>query len=188
MPLNWLVPASGGSLLLAYRLWKRRRRARALARSLESINDLGEANLNHLTPGLARVVRQSQHLRLLLETPLRRSEIPLWSESPWARRARCDAYDQCLVEVRRALYDWMAEVESLAPQELALLAQLGITPRPFQELLFGSMDRTDDPWEQVLYPAAPDLDRTQQALVATMHELRRFEAALTAGPMTPYRA
>jgi hypothetical protein len=48
-------------------------------------------------------------------------------------------------------------------------------------------DRTEDPWEEVLYPAAPDLERLARALYGAMTDLRHFEAALLAYRPAPYR-
>ena len=70
-----------------------------------------------------------------------------------------------------------------------MLGGLGVSLAPFYGALFkpGVFDRSADPWEQTLYPEAPDVERVFAALRRTMHDLRCFEAALLTAVHDPYR-
>jgi hypothetical protein len=137
---------------------------------------------------LTRVAEQAHRLRLILETPVRRFRRPLLSESPWRRRERCDEYDSMLSELRRALWEWMRDVERLSEPDRAVLSELGLSTRSFRSFLFARIDRTDDPWEQVVWRRAPDVERVHREVLRTILELRRFEQILTGTTPGPYRA
>lgn len=165
---------------------------RRLARDRE-IQALSEetpvGNLGHLSPRLAELAAQARVVRLLLATPLRRSHPPVLHETPWGRRSRCDQYDRALGEARRALWDWLLLFRTLGERDRHVLAGLGVTLTPFYRALFkpGVFDRSADPWEETLYPEAPDLDLVFAELRRTMHDLRCFEAALLSAVHDPYR-
>ncbi len=142
----------------------------------------------HLSPGLTRVARATQALRLVVDTPIRRSRDPLLSDLPWVRRQHCDEYDAAIVDLRRALWDWMLELRALDDDELRLLREMGLSLRPFRRLLYFEIDRTDDTWEEVIWPTRPDLDSVARLLGTVMDELDRFEAALMTVSSDPYRA
>lgn len=165
---------------------------RRLARDAE-IQALSEetpvGNLGHLSPRLAELAAQARVVRLLLATPLRRSHPPVLHETPWGRRSRCDQYDRALSEARRALWDWLLLFRKLGERDRLVLADLGVTLTPFYSALFkpGVFDRSADPWEDTLYPEAPDLDLVFAELRRTMHDLRCFEVALLSAVHDPYR-
>lgn len=165
---------------------------RRLARDRE-IQALSEetpvGNLGHLSPRLAELAAQARVVRLLLATPLRRSHPPVLHETPWGRRSRCDQYDRALSEARRALWDWLLLFRKLGERDRLVLGDLGVTLTPFYSALFkpGVFDRSADPWEDTLYPEAPDLDLVFAELRRTMHDLRCFEVALLSAVHDPYR-
>jgi hypothetical protein len=185
-----MTPLSGATMaLMAVRWWRRRRRERAIERDLGAANGPeSAASARHLTPGLSRVASQGHTLSLVLETPVRRIRTPLLSESPWRRRERCDEYDNVLADVRRAMWEWLAEVERLDEADRRTLCDLGLSLRPFRTFLYFRFDRTNDPWEQVVWAEAPDLDRIHRELLRTILELKRFVRALVEVPVDPYRA
>ena len=188
--MNWLTPvSSAGAALFLFRWWRRRRLERDIERDLGAANGReGGVAHSHLSPGLARVARQAHTLRLVLETPMYRVRPPLLSESPWRRRERCDEYDSVLGEVRRALWEWLGEVDRLDETDRHMLAELGLSVRPFQMFLFHRGDRTDDPWEQVVWARPPNLESIHRELLRTILELKRFEETLSGVPADPYRA
>lgn len=110
------------------------------------------------------------------------------SDLPWVRRQHCDEYDAAIVDLRRALWDWMLELRALDEDELRLLREMGLSLRPFRRLLYFEIDRTDDTWEEVIWPTRPDLDSVARLLGTVMDELDRFEAALMTVSSDPYRA
>ena len=142
---------------------------------------------SHLSPGLRRVARGAHTLGLILDQPIRRAPDPLMAELPWVRRAHCDDYDLAITAVRRALWDWLKDVEGLDEPERRHLGQLGLSPRPFRRLLYASLDRTDDPWEEVVWAKTPNFERVSRELSQVREELRRFEHALLGPAQTPYR-
>lgn len=188
--MNWLTPVSTtGVVVMAVRWWRRRRHERQVERALGDVNGVEpSATMAHLSPGLSRVAAQAHTLRLVLETPMRRIRAPLLSESPWRRRERCDEYDHVLGEVRRAMWDWLREVEHLAEPDRRTLRELGLSLGPFRSFLFQRIDRTNDSWEQVVWAEAPDVELVSKEVLRTILELRRFEKALVQAAADPYRA
>lgn len=172
--------------LLAWRWWHRRRRDRQIERDLRRVSG-GDVSVPILGPGLARIAGQARTLRLLLEALLGRARPPLLRESPWARRERCDQYDLALTHARRAMWDWLADLDRLAEPDRRLLSERGVTLRPFRRFLFQGVDRTDDPWEQVVWAQPPDLERIHREVLPIVAELRRVEVALAVVD-DPYRA
>jgi len=188
--MEWLTPLStAGLALVVIRWWRRRRHEQTVQRELTAANgpDLHVAS-SRLSPALTRVAEQAHRLRLVLETPARRIRRPLLTESPWRRRERCDEYDTMLGELRRAVWEWMRDVERLSEADLTFLSELGLSTRSFRSFLFARIDRTDDPWEQVVWRRAPDVERVHKEVLRTILELRRFEQVLTGTPASPYRA
>jgi hypothetical protein len=166
------------------------RRRRARAAELEALSDdppVGSAA--HLSPSLAHLAAQARVVRLMLATPLQRCEPPVLHETPWARRARCGQYDLALGDARRALWEWLLLFRRLGERDRHVLCGLGVSVAPFYGALFrpGVFDRSADPWEEGLYPEAPDLDRVFVALRRTMHDLRCFEVTLLSAVHDPYR-
>ena len=188
--LTTLTLSGAASTALAARWYVVRRRRLARAAELEALSDdppVGSAA--HLSPSLAHVATQARVVRLMLATPLRRCEPPVLHETPWGRRARCDQIDLALVDARRALYEWLLLFRRLGERDRHLLGGLGVSVAPFYNVLLrpGVFDRSDDLWEQTLYPEAPDHERVFAALRRTMHDLRCFEATLLSAVHDPYR-
>lgn len=149
----------------------------------------GGRGTSHLSRKLAEVAMGARIVRHALATPLACWETPLGVETPWGRRARCDAYDRAIGEARRALWEWLLLFRRLDERDRQLLGGLGLSVAPFYAVLFrrGVFDRSDDLWEEVLYPEAPDLDHVFAELRRTMMALRSFEAALLTAGGDPYR-
>jgi len=167
-------------------------RRRRLAREREILalsEEIPVGNPDHLSPPLARLATQARVVRLLLATPLCRYHPPVLRETPWGRRARVDQYDLALSDARRALWDWLLLFRGLGERDRYVLGGLGVSLTPFYSALFkpGVFDRSADPWEETLYPAAPDLDLVFAELRRTMHDLRCFEVALLNAVHDPYR-
>lgn len=186
--MSWAVATGGAAvpLFLGYRWWRRQRRESAIRRELAEANSDALAIPDHLSPTLAALAAHTHRLRLELEAPVLRVRMPLVTETPWARRQRCDEYDAALYEVRRAIWEWLSSMRGLGSEDRRMLGELGLSVVPFRRLLFGC-DRTDDVWEQVVWAAAPDLEHTWTELRRTILELKRFELALTSAPPDPYR-
>jgi hypothetical protein len=186
--MSWVF-ATGGAAIpvwVGYRWWRRHQREAEIARELQLANGTPLRIPEHVSPTLAALASETHRLRLELETPVRRIRAPLISETPWARRQRCDDYDAALYEVRRAIWDWLRMLRRLGVEERRMLGDLGLSAVPFRRLLFGC-DRTSDVWEQVIYMRAPDLELVWVELRRTILELERFERALLGCSVDPYR-
>jgi hypothetical protein len=181
--------SAAGVTVAAQRARRARARRRALWRRLEQIHVDLPLDVRHLTPDLGALTIQARVVRLVLETPLHRFlDTPL-RETPWGRRERCDDYDLAVGEARRALWDWLRSVERLGSPDRALLCQLGLGVSRLRALLRqpGVFERTDDVFEDVLIPAAPDPDLVTFMLCQAMVDLRGFEVALLSHRPDPYR-
>lgn len=185
--MTWESVVTAAPVWVAYRWWSRRRRRHAIERDLEAVSRHEHHVPKHLGPSLAQVAVDAQMLGALLEDPVRRVVPPLLHESPWRRRERCDEYDVALGDARRALWEWVENVRHLPVGERQFLTDMGLSLQPFVTLLFVTADRTNDVWEQVLYPRAPRIDDVHRELLAAIRELDRFQRVLCTAPATPYR-
>lgn len=188
--MSWTVTAcAGATAAAAVRWWARERERRGRVRELEELSEGEDAGTGHLSPALAELARQARAVRQALATPVARWETPLLRDTPWGRRARCDEYDRAIGEARRALWEWLLLFRRLGERDRQTLLALGLSTAPFYQALFrqGVFDRTDDLWEEVLYPEAPDLAHVFVELRRTMLDLRAFEAALLRAGGDPYR-
>lgn len=168
--------------------WARRRRQVSRLRDQLRVLDAPASELyNHLTAPLKGLVRQARNLRHLLEAPVGELSGPPWAETPWGRRARCAAWDLTISELRRAVWDWRRGFGGLAEGDVKWLEAVGVRGVPLSGLLMGEVDRTNDPWEQVLFSRQPDPWRHGPALRRAAAELLRFERALTVSPAATYR-
>lgn len=188
--MSWAITVGAGVTAAAAARWLAQERRRDdRIRELRALSEAdGEPATGHLSRELAELARQARLVRHALATPMSRWEQPL-GETPWGRRARCDEYDRAIGEARRALWEWLLLFGRLGERDRQFLIGLGLSPAPFRAALFrkGVFDRSDDLWEEVLYPEAPDLERVFAELRRTMLELRAFEATLLAGAGDPYR-
>lgn len=185
-----VATASAAGVTVATQRGRRARaRRRALARRLEQIHVDLPLDVRHLPPDLGALTIGARMVRLQLETPLHRFLDGSLRETPWGRRERCDDYDLAVGEARRALWEWLREVERLGSPDRAFLGQLGLHVQGLRALLRqpGVFERTDDVWEEVLYPAAPDSELVTRMLCQAMVDLRGFEVALLSHRPDPYR-
>ena len=186
---------------MASRWWKRRRFERAALLIDDESPDGGDGepqgrldgagphgSPSQLSPRLRHVAQQAGILRLVIDTPLRRARDPLVGELPWVRRAYCDEYDLAVGDARKALWEWLREVERLPPADRRQLLELGLSARPFRRLLFSRLDRTSDTWEEVVWAEAPRLDEAVVFLREVVNELARFETVVLNARAHPYRA
>lgn len=181
--------SAAGVTVATQRVRRAHARRQALQRRLEQIHVDLPLDVRHLPPELGAVAIGARMVRLQLETPLHRFlDTPL-RETPWGRRERCDDYDLAVGEARRALWEWLRAVERLGSPDRAFLCQLGLEVRGLRALLRqpGVFERTDDVWEHVLYPAAPDPEHVTRMLCQAMVDLRGFEVALLSHRPDPYR-
>jgi hypothetical protein len=174
---------------LALRAGARRRRRRAFMQRLSGSDVELPLCIDHLPPDLGKLTVQARTLRLSLETPVRRYVCAPWLATPWGRRQICDEYDLAIVDVRRALWDWIRDVQRLSVADRGLLQRLGVdlteVGRAFARP--DLLDRTDDPWDVAVWPRGPDLRRLADGLSRAVEALGRFELALLVARTDPYR-
>jgi len=186
-----LIATVSGTGVTAAAVRVRRTRARRLAmlRRLEQIHVDLPLEVDHLTPRLGQLAVQARMVRLVLETPLHRFFDPRLRETPWGRRERCDDYDLAIVEARRALWEWLLAVDGLDHADRGLLRQLGLGIGRLRSVMRqpGVFERTDDVFEETLYPMPPDPEHVTAMLCVAMLDLRRFEVALLSHRPDPYR-
>ncbi|MEM6993942.1 MAG: hypothetical protein AAF721_25745 [Myxococcota bacterium] len=189
LALSLLCLGGTATTVAATRLVRQRARRAGLSRRLAEMDVDLPLDTGHLSPGLANLTCQARTLRLVLATPLQRIPEGTWRDTPWRRRQRCDEYDRALVDARRALWDWLRCARRLPLTDRAVLATLGLSLRAVAGALFapGVLERTSDPWEDVLFPAAPDYDTVSAGLCEAMHDLSRLEVALLSVRADPYR-
>jgi hypothetical protein len=192
--MSWVVATAGAALTglvsgVGWRWWTRHRLEAALMPELERMDEAPLRIPDRSNPRLAELARETRSLRLELQSRQLWlvHGMPLASETPWARRQRCDDYDTVLCELRRAIWDWLRMFQQLGIEERLVLGEFGVSAVPFRSLLF-SCDRTNDVWEQLVYMRAPDLDLVWAEIRRTILELERFEVALLSGcSLTVYR-
>jgi len=166
--------------------WRASRRERAWQTLVDS--SVGIVVSSDLTPRLRELVRQARILRQTLQTPVLRLRSPVIYETPWGRRARCVAYDRAVCDVRRAVWEWRSAFARLGAHERHALRERGVHRIPLAALFGPTVERSNDPWEQVLWVRAPDPSRVVPAFAAAVADLRWFERALALNGRSPYRA
>lgn len=185
----------GGTLVtcgvgaLALEAARRRRHRRAWVRRLARGDVDLPLEIGHLSPELGRITVQARTLRLQLQTPVSRYFAAPWPATPWGRRQICDEYDLAVVDARRALWEWIRDVQRLPTADLGLLRRLGIDLHAVGLAFARSdvFDRTDDPWDAVMWPRGPDLQRVADGLARAVEALGRFELAVLVARADPYR-
>ncbi len=189
LALSLLCLSGTATTVATAQIVRQRARRAVLSRRLADMDVDLPLSTGHLSPALADLTCQARMLRLVLATPLQRIPEGTWRDTPWRRRQRCDEYDRALVEARRALWDWLRSARRLPVTDRVLLSNLGLSLRSVAAALFapGVLERTSDPWEDVLFPAAPDYDTVSAGLCEAMSDLSRFEVALLSLRADPYR-
>jgi hypothetical protein len=179
---------SAGATYVVARARRKRARRMAMRRRLEAASDL-PLDTGHLSPRLAELTVGARTTRLMLETPLHRFEEGFVQQTPWRMRERLAGYDIALADARLALWQWLCALRVLDEAERALLRTLGLDPRPLWTAIYrpGVFDRTSEPFDEALYPVAPDLETVAAGLCAAMDGLRSFEVALLSHRPNPYR-
>lgn len=174
---------------LAVRAQHRRRRRRAFLRGLARADVDLPLRTDHLPPDLGRLTVQARMLRLSLQTPMQRYFAAPWPATPWGRRQACDEYDLAIVDVRRALWEWICEVQRLPVADRTLLRRLGVDLAEVGRAFAGPelFDRTPDPWDAAVWPRGPDVQRLAEGLSRAAQALGRFELTLLAARVDPYR-
>lgn len=153
----------------AYRLVRAQKEAR---RYLEDSGRDQPMVLDHLSPSLGRLARETRTLRLSLESPIRMVHDLLGTDLT-RTQGDLEAIDAALLEATRACGEWLAMIEALPEVDSSRLADLGIGGAFVREALTienGSFERA-----RLRMHGVPTLDRRLGAIV---RELARIEDAL----------
>lgn len=154
-----------------YRVLKSSERNRKyLAQSKED----APLQLEHLGAQLARVTRETRTLRISLESPVR-DVAELRGGQLNATAEDLDSFDAMLMNVSRAIADWLVAVDRLSENDRQSMIDCGATPERIRAALTTegfSFER-----KNLKRPGSPPLD---ERLRAVMQELGRIETALQA--------
>lgn len=178
----------------AQRLRERKARAEAISISLAPA-DPGSARhfddacgeVVELQPQLSSLVAGALRLRLLLEAADERLASAAGGVTPWARRDAVENWDLTVVDLRRAVWTWRAGFARLDAVTCHQLRDLGLAGVPLNRLLLHDLDRSEGPWEPVLWAPSPDASTARGCLRRAWLELRRFEELALACGRSSYR-
>lgn len=169
-----------------------RRQHANVRRELRALASAGEATalaLDHLSPNLARMVEDTRLLRIALVEPVQAARA--WHAADGNRLLahvdvgdgsdldRLDEVDVALVNARRAVWDWVAAVESLPDSDQQFLATHGLTTGIARGVLTekNGFQRTSGRPRQ-------ELERIEKLLLPLVASLERFEQGLAAAKQT----
>ncbi|MCX4246134.1 hypothetical protein [Paraliomyxa miuraensis] len=127
---------------------------------------------DHLSPAVARLVRDTRLLRISLEAPVRQIRELLIGDLDTASAEDLDAFDNMLMTVSRQLGEWLQTVDRLPEGDAAVLADQGLSGEPIRNAMIRegwSFDR-----KHLRGPGGP-MDRRLAQIIA---ELQRFETLL----------
>lgn len=138
----------------------------------------GEAPLqvDHLSPGLARLAHDTRLLRISLDAPVRRIHEMLVGDLETTSTEDLDGFDNMLMDLSRQLGEWVDVVDHLPANEAASLQDLGVRPDPIRNALIRegwTFDR-----KNLRGPGGP-MDQRLQAVIA---ELQRVEVLMQSTP------
>jgi hypothetical protein len=182
------VLASGATLAVG--IARRQHARRRVAQHLGRIDVSAPLAVEHLSPALARLTVHARTLRLQLQTPVHRYLQAPVPTTPWGRRQIFDEYDLALIDARRALWEWIGDVRRLAAPDRLRLARLGVDLAAVGQVFAASdaLERTADPWDQGIWPRAPNVRRVAAELARAIESLGRFETTMLAASFEdPYR-
>lgn len=128
--------------------------------------------LEHLGTSLQRVARETRTLRISLEAPVRDvSELRQGQLNATAEDL--DSFDTMLMNVSRAIADWLVAIDRLDEGDKRTMLDQGANPEPIRAALTAegfSFERRN-----LKRAGAPPLDDRLKAIIL---ELRKIEAAL----------
>lgn len=127
---------------------------------------------DHLPMPLRHLLRDTRSLRISLEAPIRdvgemrKGQLNATAED-------LESFDTMLMNVSRAVADWLVDVDRLPEQHRGAMHDLGADPGPIR----GALEQEGFAFERkyLLRAGAPPLD---DRLRAVMNELIKVEAAL----------
>lgn len=158
----------------AYGIYRMVRTGRESQRYLIESRDEAPLQLEHLSPPLARLARDTRLLRISLEAPVRQIRELLIGDLDTASSEDLDGFDNMLMNASRQLGEWLQTVDRLPATDAASLQDLGLSGEPIRAALIRegwSFDR-----KHMRGPGGP-MDHRLQQIIA---ELLRFETQLQA--------
>lgn len=130
--------------------------------------------LEHLGAQLARVTRETRTLRISLEAPVR-DVAELRAGQLNATAEDLDSFDAMLMNVSRAVADWLVAVDRLGEHDRRAMDDCGANPESIRAALTAEGFAFER--KNLKRPGVPPLD---ERLRAVMLELGRIETALQA--------
>lgn len=132
--------------------------------------------VDHLSPPLAQLARDTRLLRISLEAPVFRVREMLVGDLDTASTEDLDSFDNMLMDLSRQLSDWTQMIDRLPPTDRATLQDLGLGPDAIRNTLIRegwSFDR-----KNLRGPGGP-MDKRLEQVIAELH---RTETMLQTQP------
>jgi len=145
---------------------------------LQAANEDEPLQLEHLSPGLRRLIRESRLLRISLEAPARQ----VFELRQGELHQDLDALDNALMDITRQVMDWVDLVDALGESDRQTMRDLGVDAQRVR----GALELEGLAFERrkVYLVDQPPLDKRLEAIGA---ELKRIETALQFVSLKPYR-
>ncbi len=148
---------------------------RSSARDRKYLADAREElplQLDHLGQSLRALVRETRSLRISLESPVRDvAELRMGQLNATAEDL--DGFDTMLMNVSRAIADWLVAIDRLGEADRATLHDVGANPDPIRNALAAEGYAFER--RHIQRDGGPPLDERLRAIMA---ELDKFEQAL----------
>ena len=160
----------------AYGIYRMLRSGAESQKYLEEARSETPLQVDHLSPPLARLARDTRLLRISLEAPVRQIREMLVGDLDTTSTEDLDGFDNMLMNLSRQLGDWITAVERLPPNEAATLQDLGVSAEPIRQTLIRegwSFDRKN------LRTPQGTMDKRLEVVIA---ELLRVETMLQTTP------
>ncbi len=118
-----------------YGIFRMLRSGRESQRYLTEAREESPLQIDHLSPPLARLARDTRLLRISLEAPVRQIKEMLIGDLDTATTEDLDAFDNMLMNTSRQLDEWLQMIDRLPETDSATLADLGLGPGPIRSAL-----------------------------------------------------
>ncbi|MBX7079939.1 MAG: hypothetical protein K1X88_12165 [Nannocystaceae bacterium] len=142
---------------------------------LEGAREESPLRLDHLGHALRSLAMDTRSLRISLEAPVR-DIAELRQGQLNATAEDLDSFDTMLMNVSRAIADWLVHVDRLSELDQATLADLGANAEPIRNALAAEGYAFER--RHIMRSGGPPLDERLRAII---DQLDKFELALQAG-------
>lgn len=153
-------------------LFKMARSSEKSRKYLQAAQEEVPLQLEHLTPGLRRIVQDTRLLRISLEAPVINLRDYIDGDLD-ATAEDLDGFDNMLLNVTRQIADWLVAIDQLSESDRHMMVDMGADPSAIRSAL--GMEGWAFERRNLRMPGQPPMDRRLANLVG---ELARIEACL----------